>query len=217
MKILCLPDSHFPYQHKNYFVDVARLIRYFKPNLICHLGDMVDFHAISRHDPDPEADSAKTELEKAQDCVDKLIKMAGKIPVKYCVGNHDNRIEKKAAQNHIPKAFLKTFRELFFLPHTWDIKDVHYVGNIAFTHGQSNLRGKTAMTYGMNVVQGHFHSMLDISYHQTPTKLIWSVFGGSGADSKSLALAYNNNSLAKDVYGFVLIENGIPRIVPGTN
>lgn len=215
-RILCIPDPHFPYQHKNFFVDIARLVRYFKPNVVVVMGDMVDFHGISRHDPDPDADSAKTELEKAQDCVKKLVGILGKTPVKYCIGNHDNRIEKRAAQNHIPKAFLKTFRELFNLPLNWQIADVHHIDGIAFTHGQSNLRGKTALAYGSNVVQGHFHSMLEISYHQTPTKLLWSVFAGSGADPKSLALAYAQNSLNKDVYGFTLIENNTPRIVPGT-
>lgn len=215
-RILCIPDPHCPYQHKNFFVDIARLMRYFKPNVVVVMGDMVDFHGISRHDPDPEADDAKTELEKAQKYVNKLVKILGRIPVKYCIGNHDNRIEKKAAQNHIPKAFLKSFRELFNLPKNWDIADVHTIGDISFTHGQSNLRGKTALAYGMNVVQGHYHSMLEISYHQTPTRLIWSVFAGSGADPKSLALAYAQNSLNKDAYGFTLIENGTPRIVPGT-
>ena len=215
-RILCLPDSHFPFQHKNYFKDTARLVRYFKPAIVVHLGDMIDFHAISRHDPDPEAPSAKTELERAKDCVKKLLHITGSIPVDYCIGNHDNRIDKRAAQNHIPTDFLKSFKELFELPAHWHTALVHYIGDITFTHGQSNLRGKTALSYGMNVVQGHFHSMLDISYHQTPTKLLWSAFGGSGADSKSLALAYNHNALAKDVYGFIVIEKGIPQIIPGT-
>lgn len=217
-RILCVPDTHFPFQHPNFFTDFARHIRYFRPTHIVHMGDIVDFHAISRHDPDPEAPSAKDELAQSKVCVNKFVNMIPKsVKTFICVGNHDNRIEKKAAQNHIPKAFLKSTRELFSIPDTWQVEDYHQIGDIAFVHGQSNLRGKACMSYGCNVVQGHFHSMLEISYHQTPTRKLWSVFTGSGADSKSLALAYGKNHLAKDVYGFTLIENGIPRIVPGTN
>jgi hypothetical protein len=181
------------------------------------MGDLVDFHAISRHDPDPDAPDIKTELELA---IAALKKFMLAIPIEsefhLCVGNHDNRIDKRAATNGIPKVFLKSFREVLQLPNRWIIDEEHFIDNIAFTHGKSNLRGKTALHYGCNVVQGHFHSMLDISYHQTPRKLLWSVFTGSAADPKSLALAYNSNSLAKDVYGFTLIEKGIPTIVPGT-
>ena len=216
-RILCIPDPHIPYQHPNLFVDIAQHIRYFKPTHIVIMGDLVDFHAVSRHDPDPDAPDAKTEFERTRICINKLKRtIPNGINVYLCIGNHDNRIEKRAAINGIPKVFLKSFAELFDLPKRWKIDDVHYINDIAFTHGHSNLRGKTALSYGTNVVQGHFHSMLDISYHQTPTKLIWSVFAGSGADNKSLALAYGKNSLAKDVYGFVLIENGVPRIEPGT-
>lgn len=215
-RILCIPDTHFPYQHKNFFVDLARIIRYFKPLLIIHMGDLVDFHAISRHDPDPDADDISIELKKARKAIEQLKRIIKNIPLKLCIGNHDNRIEKRASNAGIPKVFLTPYSKILGLPETWGIDFDHFVDGIAFTHGKSNLRGKTAMSYGCNVVQGHFHSMLDISYHQTPRKLLWSVFAGSAADDDSMAMAYGRNSLAKGVYGFVLIENGVPRIEAGT-
>lgn len=217
-RILCIPDTHFPYQHPNFFIDIARHIRYFKPTHIVHMGDIVDFHAISRHDPDPDGPDIKVELSLTKKELKKFISIIPtNIPFKLCIGNHDNRIEKRASNNGIPQVFLKSFRELLELPKHWDIGFEHFVDGIAFTHGKSNLRGKTAISYGCNVVQGHYHSMLDISYHQTPTKLIWSVFSGSAADDTSLAMRYAHNSINKGVYGFVLIEDGIPKIEPGTH
>lgn len=216
-RILCIPDTHFPYQHPNFFVDLARHIRYFKPTHIVHMGDIADFHAISRHDPDPDGPDILTEMKMARETILKFKRMIPKaVDFRLCIGNHDNRIEKRASNNGIPKIFLKEFRDVLVLPDTWNIALEHYIGDIAFMHGKSNLRGKTAMIYGCNVVQGHFHSMLDISYHQTPRKMVWSVFAGSAADDKSLAMAYGQNSLNKGAYGFVLIEDGIPHIVPGT-
>lgn len=216
-RILCIPDTHFPYQHKNFFIDLARIVRYYKPTQIVHMGDIVDFHAISRHDPDPDGPEIIQEVTYARKDIVKLKEIVAGIPFKLCIGNHDNRIDKRAAINGIPRIFLKTFRDMLCLPDSWDIALEHRIDDIAFMHGKSNLRGKTALSYGCNVAQGHFHSMLDISYHQTQTKRIWSVFSGSAADSTSIAMAYGLNGLCKDAYGFPIIENGIPSIYPGTN
>lgn len=214
-RILCIPDTHFPYQHPKFFIDLARLMRYFRPTDIMHMGDLVDFHAISRHDPDPDADDISVELVKARKALRQFISIVGN-NIKVCIGNHDNRIDKRASNNGIPKVFLKSFSEVLGLPEGWQFAFDNFIGDWAFTHGKSNLRGKTALSYGCNVVQGHYHSMLDISYHQTPTRMLCSVFAGSAADEESIAMAYGRNSLAKGAYGFTLIENGIPHIVPGS-
>ena len=216
-KILVIPDTHFPFEHKNFFKDLSKILINFKPTHIVHMGDMWDMHTISRHDPDPDAPDIKSELQLAKERVVKLTSMLKDYKRVYvCVGNHDNRIEKRAACHGIPKAFLVTWREMLELPKHWLVGDEHQIGDIAFLHGKSNLRGKTAMAYGCNVVMGHFHSMLEVTYLQTPRQLLWSVFAGGAVDDKSMGMAYGANNLAKSAYGFVLIENGIPRIVPGT-
>jgi predicted phosphodiesterase len=216
-RILVIGDTHFPFQHPNFFKDLKHHLTTFKPDTVVHMGDMADIHSISRHEPDPECPDPMTEIAQANTCVRNMVKLIGKkVRVYVCLGNHDSRIEKMAARNGIPRAFLKNWRDLFCLPTSWQVAFEHHIDGISFLHGKSPVRGKTTLAYGCNTVQGHFHSKLGIEYHQGPRRMLWSAFSGGSVDDDSLAMAYGRNNLEKGAYGFLLIEDGIPRIVPGT-
>lgn len=216
-RILVIPDLHFPYHHPNFFKDLTPLLKSFKPQAIVQMGDICDFHAINRHELDPDAPDIITEIAQANIFIKKLANMIPKdVRVYMCIGNHDNRIERRATGHGVPRAFLKRFEDLVGIPPHWQVAFEHKIDDIVFMHGKSPVRGKTGMAYGCNTVQGHFHSKLEICYLQSPTRVIWSVFTGAAVDDDSLAMAYGKNNLEKGAYGFVLIEKGTPRIIPGT-
>ena len=64
-KVLIIPDTHIPYSHPDYIKFLSYLKDKYKPEIVCHLGDELDYHAISFHDSDSSLFSADKELDKA--------------------------------------------------------------------------------------------------------------------------------------------------------
>jgi metallophosphoesterase superfamily enzyme len=212
MKILVIPDTHFPYHRKSLFTDLKDIIKDFEPNRIVHIGDMVDSHSISRYTPNPNTISASDEFSKAKLCIQELNSVTKKIPLDLCLGNHDLRYFRIAAESRIPDMCLKPFRELFEIPKGWNINNEYIIDDIYFTHGKSSSPGKTAHAYGMPSVEGHYHSLFSINYFNHPKFNIWSAYCGSAFDDYSLSGTYAANSLAKSVYGFLVIVDGQPHL-----
>ena len=216
-RILVVPDTHLPYQHPNFFDDLKKHIKEYKPTDIVHMGDLVDLHSISRHDADPDLPNITIEVERAAEGVVRLAKMIpANTRVFLCLGNHDTRIEKRATLNGIPRRFLRNLKDILRIPTSWNVDFEHTMSGITFLHGKSPVMGKTTMAYGNCTVQGHFHSKLGVQYHQSSKRMLWSAFSGGATDDRSLAMAYGKNTLEKSAYGFIRITDGIPAIFPGT-
>jgi hypothetical protein len=66
----------------------------------------------------------------------------------------------------------------------------------------------------MSTVQGHFHEKAQINYISTPEKLMFDAHTGCLADDHSLALAYNKVNPKRVIVSILIIENGIPHLVP---
>ena len=213
MRILTIPDTHFPFCRKSLFKDLRSIIKDTKPDLIVHMGDLVDLHAISRHQPEADSYGAVTEIAKARNCIKDLASIIGKIPVKMCMGNHDTRIFKQATTVRIPAEAIKPYKDLFSVPASWSIQEEHIVDNIVFLHGKSPVRHKVSLNYGMSSVQGHYHTMLGIEYTASSTRMLWSAFAGAAADDAAFSMRYAVGAVNKSAYGFIFIDNKSPRII----
>lgn len=213
MKILVIPDTHFPYQQKTFFSDLTKILKQYKPDRIVHIGDLVDSHSISKHTPNPNSISASDEFKEAKDCIKKLVNLIGKTPVSLCLGNHDLRYFKMGAVLRMPDMYLKPFKELFDLPNTWKVGVDFVIEDIYFTHGKSSTIGKTAHAYGMSTVEGHFHSQFSINYFKHPKINMFGAFSGSALDDNSKAATYASNNLSKSIYGFLTITDGTPALI----
>ena len=212
-RILVVPDVHAPFQRKSFISDLRKLVKKFKPTTIVFMGDIIDSHAVSRHQPEADAPSATEEFTAAKKIISKIAKITKRIPVKICLGNHDSRLLKLAGTVKIPSMCLKSLKEIFEMPKKWSIKHEHIVSGILFVHGRSAIPGKTARSYGMSTVEGHFHSKLELTYHVSPRRTLWSAYAGSAADDNAIAMTYAKNSLNRSVYGYIVIVRGVPQIV----
>jgi metallophosphoesterase superfamily enzyme len=213
-RILCIPDTHFPYTRKSFFTDFAKIVKTYNPDIVVHIGDVVDSQSISHHLPNPNAPAAVSELEAAKNDISKLVSIIGKRSTFICVGNHDRRYIKVASDVRIPAIYLKSFSELLGLPNSWKVANEHIIDGIYFTHGKSAIQGKTAHSYGMSTVEGHWHSQLSITYYSNGSRTIFSCFAGSALDDNSFAATYAANNLRKSIYGFLTITDGVPAILP---
>jgi Icc-related predicted phosphoesterase len=214
MRILVFGDTHFPFVNKDFFIDLKHVIKDIKPNIIVINGDLVDIHTISHHTPEADSKSTLDEYKVSKDMVAKLSNIIHNLPVRYTLGNHDLRIEKVCNDVSVPRVFLKNFRELYDIPKIWDIAYNHIVDDVMFVHGQSNIRHKATLRYGMSTIQSHFHSMLEISYIKSKTQQLYSAYTGGCCDDSSVGLRYAKNSLDRSIYGMVTIINKIPQVIP---
>jgi hypothetical protein len=88
------------------------------------------------------------------------------------------------------------------------------LGFIYFHHGKSSSIEKLSKSMGMSAIQGHYHSKFYISYWASPIGLFWDANAGAFADHKHLAMAYAKNSIAKSIMGCIVIQHGVPQLIP---
>jgi len=214
--VLIISDMHHPFGHPDMIPFLAELKHKYKFDRVISVGDEVDYHALSFHDSDPNLPSAGDELELAIEALKPLYKM---FPVMDIVeSNHGSMVYRKALANGLPKAMLRSYREILRAPKGWnwkfDLKFKTSLGLVYVCHGKSVAAGRLASSYGCSTIQGHYHEKADITYISTPEKLMWDMHVGCLADDKSLALGYNKINVKRPIVSVGIVIKGIPHLIP---
>jgi hypothetical protein len=214
--VIVLSDMHHPYSHPDTLPFLKALKRKYRPTDVVCIGDEVDFHDTSFHDSDPDLDSAGVELEKAIKGLKPIYKLFPKVTV--VESNHGSMVLRKALVGKIPRKAIRSYNDILDAPKGWkwlfDFKLSTPLGPVYFCHGKSGSAGRLARSYGMSCVQGHYHEKSQITYISTPHALLFDAHTGCLADDKSLALGYNKVNPNRPVVSLLVIENGIPHLVP---
>lgn len=214
--VLIIPDTHIPYSHPDYIKFLKYLKEKYAPDIAIHLGDELDYHAISFHDSDSSLLSADMELDNA--IIELHEGLHRLFPKLYLLeSNHGSLVYRKMKSNGLPIRVLKPLHELYETPlWTWhhDILLLTNHGPVYFCHGKSSTYGKLAKEMGCSAVQGHYHGKFEITWHRTATGSRFNAFAGCLVDEDSMAMAYARNNLPKPVLGAMFIDgNGIPRLL----
>ena len=61
-RILIISDLHIPYHHEDSFAFLREIKKQYNPDFVVNIGDLLDFHAISMHDHNPDLPSVGDEL-----------------------------------------------------------------------------------------------------------------------------------------------------------
>lgn len=211
--VLAIPDQHYPFHHKDSVDFLSAIYETEDCDTVVHLGDLIDGHAVSRFESDPDGFSAGHEFEKA---VDELGELYALFPnVKACYGNHDIRIASKAYSAGIPKAFVKDFSDIIQSPEGWDWQDDHVIDGVLYFHG-TGFTGVFAtrqmlLAKMQSVVHGHTHGhagVIHIAQSTYPPKHVMGMNAGSLVDEKAYAMAYAKHSRVKCSTGAGVIKNG---------
>lgn len=214
--VIVLSDMHWPYAHPDTAAFLTAVKKKYKPTDVVCIGDEVDFHDSSFHDSDPDLDSAGKELEKAIEGLKPIYKLFPNVTV--IESNHGSMVLRKAIVGKIPRKAIKSYNETLDAPKGWkwvfDFKLNTPLGPVYFCHGKSGTAGLLAKSYGLSCVQGHFHERAQITYISTPEKLMFDAHTGCLADDGSLALGYNKINPKRPIVSILIIENGIPHILP---
>jgi len=187
-RILVIGDIHAPFEHPDYLNHCKEAYAKFACNQVIFIGDIIDSHASSRHESDPDGYSPRTELDIA---VERLQKWKEAFPMAdVVIGNHDRIVMRKAFSSMIPSVWIKSFNEVLGTEWNWS-HSVEYDG-VLYIHGE----GATAKTRAKNemqsIVQGHRHTEMEV-VHLTGKEHIFGMQTGCGVDATSYAMAYAKN------------------------
>ena len=215
--VLVISDLHIPYHHQDAFDFLKALKKKYKPDLIVNIGDELDHHAISMHEHNPDLMSAGDELKHSKEYVRELEKIFPEMTLVH--SNHSSLVYRRALKYGLPKDYLKSYNEFLGVGNGWKWVDDYTItlsdgSRCFFTHGISADVLKVAAQYGMNTVQGHFHTKFSISYFSNPDALIWGMQVGCLINQKSMAFDYAKNFKSRFIVGCGMIIDGQPKLMP---
>ena len=217
-RVLVISDLHAPYYHKDTIPFLKAIKEFFDPDKVVLTGDEIDGHCISFHDKDPDIPfSPSSELEKAIEHLKPIYELFNKAEV--LESNHGSLVYRRGKHGGIPRSVFKSYREILDAPRGWNwhselILKLSDGRDCYFHHGKSTNGLAVALAEGMNVVMGHHHSIFEIRYTQTSSRLLWSVITGCMIDDKSLAFGYNKLQIKRPIIGCTIILDGQPKLLP---
>jgi len=204
-------DIHAPATHPDYFGFVRKIQKKYNTNKTVFIGDIIDHEAITFHEKNPELPAALDEYYIALKQVKKWHKAFPKATV--CIGNHDERVMRKAKTVGIPGIYLRPFNEVYGTS-GWNWLYQHHCDDVLYTHGTgwSGLSPafNAARQTRQSVVSGHTHSIASINYHCNGKDSIFGMNVGAGVDDEHLAMQYGRFSLKKPVFSCGVVINGHP-------
>lgn len=201
-------DVHLPFEHPNYLQFIVDTFIEQKVTDIVFIGDLIDNHAISRHETSTRADSPLLEYYKT---LEKIKEWKKEFPIaKMCIGNHDTIPERQISTLGIPSVFLKDYRTLWELPKEWEIEDYFTINDVLYIHGIGS-GGKdgainTALKQRLSLVQGHTHSYLGCKYMANARDVIFGLNVGCGIDLKAYAMEYGKYFVNKPTLGCGVVK-----------
>ena len=218
---LFISDVHEPYAHKRALKFCKSLKEDFEiPDSNCYsVGDLVDLYGFSRWPKSPDAKhTINQELDLARE---RLRKWADVFPeLKICESNHDQRIIRKAIGADLPSQVIRSFEDIFEIPKEWQIKKNFTIfankWEGLLTHGEEPFADAlaAALSYGINVIEGHKHSKAGVGYAKTLMQEVWGMDVGCLVDNESFAFDYGDKSKRKPIIGCGIVLNGIPHFMP---
>lgn len=215
---LFIGDLHQPFTHRDYLSFAKAKAAEIKAKRIVFIGDIVDHHALSYHEHDPDGLSPGAEYKRAQKRLQSWFKAFPEALV--CVGNHDALVARKAHTAGLPSAFVKTLPEIYGTPAGWQFAFRHDLGFCQAIHG-TNTSGpdaafRSAVSARQNTVQGHVHGHAGIRFHASHRDILWGMFTGCGIDRTAYAFAYGKEDNNKPILGLAsVVENGtVPQFHP---
>ena len=217
-RVLVISDTQFPFHHKDIFSFLEHIRDTYKPDQVVHIGDLVDFHALSDYPTDPDADSVGLEFEKAQVQIGRLASMFPEVTV--LESNHDERFYKRLMKAGIPRRFWPSYEKLFETPPGWSWKPHIKIDDIVYIHGHQvpssggNVMQNAMKKYMRSIVFGHFHTRFGIDYYANEDSLMFGMCVGSLIDHKQYAFNYQSAEIRKPLIGIGLVDDGIPFLIP---
>lgn len=210
MRIGIVGDLHTPFTHPMYLRFCQDIFEAWDIKKVHFAGDIVDAHALSFWEHDPNGLSAESEAEQAAVAVDKWHETFPRATV--CIGNHDERQFRKARQAGIPDRFIRSYAAVWRTPTwKWDFNFVHDA--VLYEHGTGTSGKDAALNRAMqkrtSLVMGHVHSYAGVKWHSNEFDRIFGLNVGCGIDCRSYAFDYGKAFPIRPVLGCGIVIDGV--------
>ena len=207
--VLIIGDLHLPFEKDGYLEFCKEQEEKYNCGTVIHIGDLIDKHAISYHEHDPNGNSIGDEHKLALEKAKKWYKAFPN--VKICIGNHDALPFRKAFTAGLPSNWLKSYQEMFESPKTWEWKFTHQIKGVIYQHG-TGLSGEMASINcarenRQSTVIGHLHTVMNTRFLASYKDLIFGMSVGCGIDHTKYAFAYGKENTRKPVIACVVVLN----------
>lgn len=202
-------DIHLPFSHPGYLAFCRDTFAKYRVDKTVLIGDIVDAHALSFHDHDPNGMSANDEADAAEAGVEKWYKQFP--DARVTIGNHDARHFRAAQKAGIPDRYVRQYKDVWSTPNwKWDLE--HTIEGVLYEHGTGS-SGKDAafnraVAQRCSVVMGHVHSYAGIKYHSNPFSRIFGLNVGCGIDISAYAFDYGKMFPVRPVLGCGIVIDG---------
>lgn len=208
--VIVIGDTHEPFCKEGYLEFCREVQEKYNCGTVVHIGDLVDNHAMSYHEHDPQGRSIGDEHSLAlRNCK----RWYHTFPnVKICIGNHDALPFRKAFTSGLPSTWLKTYQEILQSPKTWEWDFIHQVNGVIYQHG-TGMSGEMAAINAarenrQSTVIGHMHTVCNTRFLASYKDLIFGVSVGCGIDHKTYAFAYGREQTRKPVLSCAVVLDG---------
>jgi predicted phosphodiesterase len=200
---LVIADTHIPFEHPEYLAFCKRIEKAFNCKRVVHIGDLVDNHAISYHEVDPDGWSPEDEMKQADKHLEKWFKAFPNVYV--CLGNHDRLPDRKGKTIGLPRRCFRSFREMWKLPEGWKDDFEWEFNGVLFKHG-TGASGKyshiqSAIDARQSCVIGHTHATAGVEYIANSKDIMFGMNVGCGIHRKTYAFAYGRDFRRKPIVG----------------
>ena len=217
-RVLIIGDTHCPAMHPGYIAFLKRIHKKHKCNRVVHIGDLVDWNAISFHDKDPSMPGATEEYKLALKQVRQLHKAFPKVD--YMIGNHSDLPARKAALVGLPTEVMVPFKELWGLD-GWTIHQRFadlIIDDVIYRHGDKGRGGQrnsallNAQDEHRSLVQGHLHSQFALEWCANQKRGIFGVQTGCGVTPNHPAMNYSRIYTKRAILGCSVVIDGQPAL-----
>ena len=203
-RILVIGDLHEPFCLENYKKFCQDTYSRFNCNQVIFIGDLIDSHANSYHESNPDLMSAGDELHIAKQKISEWYKA---FPEATCIiGNHDRIVSRKAFSAGIPAEWIKNYNEVLNTPN-WNWTERIVYDGVQYIHGEGGVAGTKAKADMMSTVQGHIHTKAGVEWFVGQNFKIFACQTACGLDRNSLAAAYAKN-FRKQAIGVAVVFGG---------
>lgn len=205
--VLVIGDLHEPFCLDGYLEHCINTYNKYKCNEVVFIGDIIDNHASSYHETDPDGHSAGQELKMAIQRIKQWYSAFPKATV--VIGNHDRLIMRKAYSSGLSKLWIKDYPDVLGTP-GWNFIDSIEIDNVLYIHGEGGTARSRIRRDLQSIVQGHLHSQAYIDWCVGAKFKIFGMQVGCGVDHKSYAMAYGKEGPKPAIACGVILNGEIP-------
>ena len=205
--VLVIGDLHEPFCLDNYLSHCIETYNKYKCNEVVFIGDIIDNHASSYHETDPDGHSAGQELKMAIQRIKQWYQAFPKATV--IIGNHDRLIMRKAYSSGLSKMWIKDYAEVLGTP-GWNFTESIEIDDVLYIHGEGGTARARVRRDLQSIVQGHLHSQAYIDWCVGAKFKLFGMQVGCGIDHKSYAMAYGKEGPKPAIACGVVLQGEVP-------